>query len=1383
MTSEQDKDKPSATYRGFRHQALYILHRILTDANSQEVIYQPEGKEDLAIRHQDGTLLEALQVKDYRSDLTISSLKTFFGRYQEHLLAGEPSPFKLVSYGELGPELQGAINNKSDTDLKSREAVLTKMAGWKRPVDLEYGRQILDALIQNVEKPEPQILQNAIDNALTGTVVGADLKTANDLLIAWIYYASEHTERLNRKSLFERLDQIGKFLTTREGAYSEWFRSITPLQSTSLTPERTKSLQEEFRKGVRSRWEHVLAGADCIRTERLDEIRNSFSEHSLVVIRGASGQGKSALALRYLHDFGYEGMRFHVKVVDDRQHALRIAQILASHAKQLKVSALILLDVSPSDRAWAELARDLSSQGLQVLVSIREEDFHRGSQALSSEIYGEVSLNSVERQEAEHIYNKLTKGRPGLPLNFQEAWKLFQKKNGGPLLEFTYFAHQGDFLDRKISAQVSELQQNVLAGADQLTQVHLEILALSAVANETGARISFKGAISEVGTSPLVDPLKRLEKEYLLRIVDLDQQPFVEGLHALRSSAITKALFRGDLPSHLEMVCRALPYIHPEDFEIFLLGHFGTLEGAYEKLVEQLLKISEFSWAQAAAICRALLWEGLNQYEKKNRSTLIALIKQAKDGWGVLCDSFVGMDGEECSKILQSMESLSGRKIINLGPKDLVYAPLVAWLENANKPNPPISSEDWNAIGEIAYWIAKKNILPSWRTEFFQLLPASLPPDIRSDAWASFCSGMCFLLGEEDFKIWQEPLIPSFVDLHLKSSDAALVRAISSDEVKVWFWIPTDDSPEKKQAGNDEEADYDFNDAAMEHFARIAGIFPATKWISTNAIGLLPLENILPENYNPCYKRIDSQAQPDVRSVRMNSIFQNLVNYRHLRPETWTDYWKEAFDSRKLALQQINSLIRFLAKISSKTSISQTTLKSWPPKILKNSHEPKPPFYLPKCSVDHFGFGAETKAKSNAYSPNEHCDAQLQEWRKYFQKYRRGLKNLFSFSSRFVDAYSDFLRDGNWPEDDSPSRLSLINLADSLKALRPMQRHFRHWSKEHVSPGSLSLLDSNETKALKKLWRLIFSMVNFPERHFPHLDAKIAGRTKTQKTAILEGLDRELSERIGEPNSFSITKRKLGFGPSEETHLFVVLDFQSLAVQKSHQKTPILAIKAAIRSCDLLPHEEVALELIWKNLTVVSLVNGRAIYPAWSTTSLYMLCLEADKNEVPSYQCTSLPVAIETFRMVGFEAWETPGVETCKRLTAALMSAIFLSSRYAECAVIADQENASESEKQRLVSALTRQIWPYLQEARTCLELLKTEGAFISRNTKNHEFINEFITSSEEFLDLVSENKNDILSSDELANWLEQKTTQVGTLQPLLSDIMEEKITAAVASC
>ena len=61
-------------YRGYRLQALYTLLRILEPKERTDLVFQPEGAEDLAVWDTNEHLLEAIQVKAHGANLTLSKL-------------------------------------------------------------------------------------------------------------------------------------------------------------------------------------------------------------------------------------------------------------------------------------------------------------------------------------------------------------------------------------------------------------------------------------------------------------------------------------------------------------------------------------------------------------------------------------------------------------------------------------------------------------------------------------------------------------------------------------------------------------------------------------------------------------------------------------------------------------------------------------------------------------------------------------------------------------------------------------------------------------------------------------------------------------------------------------------------------------------------------------------------------------------------------------------------------------------------------------------------------------------------------------------------------------------------------------------------------------
>ena len=119
----------------------------------------------------------------------------------------------------------------------------------------------------------------------------------------------------------------------------------------------------------------------------------------------------------------------------------------------------MIVDLAPSDSGWMELVKDLTNAGISVLVTVREEDFHRAGIASRDVPLGEVGLDSVTRNEAKDIYDSLVRlGTPSPHVDFDEAWWRFTTGEVGPLLEFTHIVTEGQTLAKKIEGQVARLQ-------------------------------------------------------------------------------------------------------------------------------------------------------------------------------------------------------------------------------------------------------------------------------------------------------------------------------------------------------------------------------------------------------------------------------------------------------------------------------------------------------------------------------------------------------------------------------------------------------------------------------------------------------------------------------------------------------------------------------------------------------------------------------------------------------------------------------------------------------------------------------------------------------------------------------------------------------------
>lgn len=445
-----------AALRGYRLQALYTLKRILE--SDENVLFHLEGQEDLDIVTSNGRVLEVIQMKAYGTNITLSTFspkkeQSFFRRVLKRRKAFPDIKELVVSFGPFGAEIRAACKGPSP----ERERAISDLVGWG--YSTSEAEELLSSLelIEEDEMSLEQSIYGYLEDAIAG--MGYDPGAAFDLLHAWLYQASENRERVCRRHITERLIKIGTFLAERAAHHREWFTAIRPLTDYSDEVDQER-LSEEFYRGSSARYEHILAGVDIVRHRRLKDIQNAFNRARVVVVRGASGQGKSSLAFRFFKDYAPTSWRFEIRLVQDRTHALSVARALLGHLDAIGAPAYILLDVTPGDLAWPDLVRDLQAHSAaRVLVTIREEDWSRTNPQLTNYDFEDIEL-TFGADEALEIYNKLNERGPSpKALDFDEVWAQFGGQ--GPLLEFTYLVTQHETLAKRLSQQINVIRDEV----------------------------------------------------------------------------------------------------------------------------------------------------------------------------------------------------------------------------------------------------------------------------------------------------------------------------------------------------------------------------------------------------------------------------------------------------------------------------------------------------------------------------------------------------------------------------------------------------------------------------------------------------------------------------------------------------------------------------------------------------------------------------------------------------------------------------------------------------------------------------------------------------------------------------------------------------------
>ena len=553
-----------AALHGFRLQALYILGRIL-DPISQELVFQPEGQEDLAI-YRDGKIIESVQVKAHKEPLSISSFQpqksfSFFHRVVR-VVNKKATSVTVISFGPIGKELKGAWSGKK----ADQQAVLRKLE--KYGIDPDEVRPLFDQL--SFEKVnEEEVYQRVLGFIKKTSASGAPEQTLS-LLLWWVYEASEKRRKLSPQSVIDKINEVGRHVVERATHQLEWFNTILPLEAAENAGD-IEILSDEYYQGVSAQYQHISAGLDIVRESKLDAIYDAYGLGSqTVIIYGASGQGKTSLALRYLHNYVPEGWRYQVRIIQDRQQALRISTALASHLRAVDAPLFLYIDVTPRDLDWGELVKELQTEpNIKILVSIRSEDFAR--QTMSNVELGNPKLINLEfnKEEASDIYSHLIKrGAHNAYPSFRDAWRHFGGE--GSLLEFVYFLTQTSTLDGRISAQIQRLQDEVRKG--QVAPNEMLFLQACSIANAYEGRIELTTLAKELELAVPSRTLELFEKEYLLRF-SVDGL-YAEAIHPIRSSIISRKM---DTPfSPWSDACKlVLKHLAETDVGSFLLYAFS----------------------------------------------------------------------------------------------------------------------------------------------------------------------------------------------------------------------------------------------------------------------------------------------------------------------------------------------------------------------------------------------------------------------------------------------------------------------------------------------------------------------------------------------------------------------------------------------------------------------------------------------------------------------------------------------------------------------------------------------------------------------------------------------------------------------------------------
>jgi hypothetical protein len=1000
----------AAAYRGYRLQALYTLSRILDPTTNKGLVFQPEGNEDLAVWAADGSLLEAVQVKSY-SDLALSHLKpdegkSFFVRVADLVLKTPQPKIKLVNFGTIGKELKSAWTN----DQHYRQSVTEKLN------KLGLDNQAVDNIFSSVElvEVEEQKIKDIVFGLLSESCTGADPESAFDLLSFWLYKISEDQARVQYADVIDKLNSVAQFLAESHAHHAEWYTSILPISDRVIDEEEMRKLQAEFYAGVGARYEHILADLDFIREGKWQEIRHAFGESNTVIVHAASGQGKTTLAYRYLHDCYPENWRFAIKLIQDRRHAMDILRALVGHARALQAPMAVYIDVSPRDTDWPDLVKGLAAYSqVQVLVTIREEDFRRANLEGNDFSYAEVELN-FNQSEAQQIYTRaIEQGRATEFLDFDEAWGRFG--GHGPLMEFVYLLTQTKTLRERLAGQINRVRDEInLKGRNQDER---KLLHLVAIASCYEARIRVTRLAQILNIPDLPRTLELFEKEYLLR-----QSPdgvYVEGLHPIRSLILTDLLSDPVLSPWIGVATQVLPLIAESDLEGFILHALVHKESDSKLLLHEVAHLQTTTWTGTVAIFHCLMWSGVRDYIQANWP----LIEEMYPQWGVsilwvLDLDFTHLATEAFDKILallpaftpnQGSEKLKEYRSRQTPISD-VTAPLVEWLGKRLSPlDAPASESDWKGVAELLFWCgeldASKQLL-EWISDS-QLNEATAHQSIGLIADVALGLHTC---SPDRHRRW---LTTNHEVLYKRLAEEYGIVAIETDEqnLRIHFLpeiynyqsVGIHDTTPNVKTGSEP-----IQERTVERIHLVRSIFPTHATYSSRGYSYTFGNLKLPYDFT-LKEGIPIRSLPPIWAVRLNALARNMLLNR-FRPGTWDDYVASVITLRDVSAKCFaylqRGVVAYLQRDKAVDVKGKYLNKELWQQGLKLSYQPP---LLPRCALDPWGLASEEDSKSSLDNAQKTSFFPKSIAIQKYSAFTKHLNNYCNFLYRFLTQACDVM--------------------------------------------------------------------------------------------------------------------------------------------------------------------------------------------------------------------------------------------------------------------------------------------------------------------------------------------------------------------------------------
>jgi len=1187
-----------AALRGYRTQFLYSLHYILSSL-SKDLVFRLEGEEDLDVLNGNGKLLYAIQLKNLGKPITLSDIlsehkTSFIKRYLAKYLDATPI---LVSYGEISQELRNweknkdSISEKEKTTLKKYRVSIDE---WKLVKSKTVFTQIKEEEIaEDIEK----LIKNNFPEVDPSPTIG--------FLLNWLQFVAEKQHPITTKDFYSKIQDFAIYITERIAVQNQYGLVLRPLHKVSIENVNRVLLEKEFYNATLTRYEHILLGLDVNRVKYLETINDGLKEHNTIILKGASGQGKTALLYSYVHNYVNDWLSYELNIQQDAIITQQSIQAIASISKKLGVPTILIINVNPNSTDWLHIIKDSAHLNhIRFLVAIRNEDWYRASTIGLEFEHKEIDL-SLTKEEAYIIYTKLNElSKITYFTDFEQAW--IQIGEDIPLLEFVYSITQGSSLQNKLKQQIHQLR----SGSHQDRHSEIEFLRIVSLADSFGAKIDISKLDSNTDYQFIIE---KLENEYLIK-KSLDRK-YIQGLHLIRSQKLVELLFDEFTTCKEDYAYKCIVLVDEKDLYLFLLQMFyHNILKTDQFIVDLNSKVVAGDWPVYTSIIKSFIWLGVKNYVKDNCSVIDECRAVCGGAWTMFTDFMFGsnydknvmldilkVDEERREKIYDINRRLSSnRNIFNLAIK------IINILDYPDRI--PSTVFGWKSFGESLFWL--KNI-PNEKEKLNLFDESKFEAAFKmmdSKSLSKLMLGMYSY--SEELDVLRKKHIDIFIQQIKKEYD---VIHLSTDDSEVFVHYIID------ILKNDVERST--NDFIVRVLDIIRTALPDK--IKFNSQGYGHRLQTFAVDYDDTHKTISIENMPLEEWVNINSTIIKLYEYQ-IRPEDWNEYRKRLNHWEEVIRGKINEFNFLLEKLF-KGSPNYTPVLP----IMKNMlFEMPEAIKEPKSITDPLGIYGGKKGTTNDNQREQQSKKLQSKYGLFFKSisdFKGSIEIFIKQSGSTLYSKANSKIDEAHIHDDNTERLSQINLYDAIKKLQVYNNEYKNVL-GNIDIDHHSKIDIKSLFTTASIWKDFLNSNSKGDRS--------AKRIFSLKSDFENKLIKDFKQ-ASRTNSFSI---KYSNNKATNDRPVILIDGDNPFFALTGYREAYRIVQQAIDNPEYTSLKYLVLQLWFSNFYFIQTVRKKSLSNEWNDVALYNI---KDKlfEELSLINSTLQPIEAEILENLNIESW------------------------------------------------------------------------------------------------------------------------------------------------